>query len=600
MPDAPSPPAYIRFDKKQREQFLSQFGVTAPAQREMFQQLCDSWRPLIDFDSFTGTRTGVVSHPAAETENLMTRLKAVRLGIITTKRNERGERVPKDIVLCEESAPRYWFFFVQDLIQQACDNPRNPFLTLGLLKTREIVVPPETIVDHGLNQINKGLVEAAGKTEKLLFLLLQNEKVLATSQTLSLMLTFSSSKLRQQLKNPEVTAAASRLLNLSLTEVTKRLEDKESGFWRGLTEALLQAKEDLMADRRLHLDLGFFQAAELFYHYLTNQIEESKKLKERAAEREADLKQLEMLVLQDKDVVMPAEELESHMKLLFADKYGDQFEGLREEFKAGFLQTSQKTSIPVVLTLQAGLIHRNNTYKFFLKRFDSLYPILRQDYRIKMERRLRRPRGNNELDFLNKDNLERSLSEWTERTDPLVGELFSKPKVLAESMIHHGRSNDSMQSVEDMRPLLERFFKPGVMTLKTYQEIYGLDVPALYEEAFKNLSVFTQFWRRLNGSYRIQAEEFKALGLPREKKPEGRGTKSGMQLDDTPLDNLSPEELKKRKEDWMQRRDVESRTKPSGGRDDKKLTPAPVQKQYSDGERDKAWKGFRDTVQKKE
>jgi hypothetical protein len=529
----------------------------------------------------------------------MTKLKAARLGIITTKRNEKGERVPKDIILCDEASPRYWFFFVQDLIQQACDNPRNPFLTLGLLKTREIVVPPETIADHGLDQINKGLVEAAGKTEKLLFLLLQNEKVLATSQTLSLMLTFSSSKLRLQLKNPEVTAAASRLLNLSLSDVTKRLEDKESGFWRGLTEALLQAKDDLMADRRLHLDLSFFQAAELFYHYLTNQIEESKKLKEKAAEREADLKQLEMLVLQDKDVIMPAEELESHMKLLFADKYGELFNGLREEFEVGYLKTSQKTSIPVVLTLKAGLIHRNNLYRFFLKRFDSLYPVLRQDYRIKMERRLRRPRGNNELDFLNRENLERSLGEWTERTDPLVGELFDKPKVLAEAMIHHGRSNDSLQSVEEMRPLLERFFKPGVMTLKTYQEIYGLDVPSLYEEAFKNLSVFTQFWRRMTGTYRIQADEFKALALPREKKPEGRGNRSGMQIDETPLDSLSPEELKKRKEEWSQRRDVESRTRPSG-REDKKLTPVPAPKQYSDGERDKAWKGFRDSMGKKE
>ena len=595
MPDAPSPPAYIRFDKKQREQFLSQFGVTAPAQREMFQQLCDSWRPLIDFDSFTGTRTGVVSHPAQETENLLGRLKAVRLGMITSKRNEKGERVPKDIILCDEGAPRYWFFFVQDLIQQACDNPRNPFLTLGLLKTREIVVPTESLVDHGLDQINKGSVEAAAKSEKLLALLLQKEKVLATSQTLSLLLTFSSSKLRQQLKNPEITAAASRLLNLGLSEVTKRLDDKESGFWRGLTDALLQAKDDLMADRRLHLDLSFFQAAELFYHYLTNQIEESKKLKEKAAEREADLKQLELIVLQDKEVLMPQEELESHMKLLFADKYGDQFAGLREEFLAAFMQTNQKTSIPVILTLKAGLVHRNNIYKFFLKRFDSLNPLLYQDYRTKMERRLRRPRGNNELDFLNRENLERSLAEWTARTDPLVGELFSKPKILAEAMIHHGRANDSLQSVEEMRPLLERFFKPGVMTLKTYQEIYGLDVAVLYEDAFKGLSVFTQFWRRLNGAYRIQAEEFKAVSLPKEKKEMVRPNRSGLQVDDTPLEKLGPEELKKRRQEWLQRRDVESRTRaPSGG---KKPGPAP-QRQYSDGERDKAWKGFEDTLRK--
>ncbi|HTH12825.1 MAG TPA: hypothetical protein VMB23_00410, partial [Spirochaetia bacterium] len=337
MPDdVPSPPAFIRFDKKQREEFLSQFGVTSPSQREMFHQLCNSWRPLIDFDSFTGARTGVVTHPVHETENLVGRLKQAKMGLFTYKKNEKGERVPKEIVLCDEGHPRYWFYFVQDLIQQACDNPRNPYLTVGLLRTREILLPASGIEDLALSSLAKSSIDALAKAERLLFLTVQGERILATSQTLSLLLTFSSAKLRFNLQNPEITAAASRLLNLGLSDVSKRLEDKESGFWRGLTEALLQAKDDLLADRRLHLDPGFFQAAELFYQYLTNQLEEVKRQKEKDAEREADLRQLEQLVLMDKDVLMPPEELESHLKLLFKDKYGDRFEGLREEFFASY------------------------------------------------------------------------------------------------------------------------------------------------------------------------------------------------------------------------------------------------------------------------
>lgn len=597
MPDdIPSPPAYIRYDKKQREEFLSQFGITSPSQREMFHQLCNSWRPLIDFDSFTGARTGVVTHPVHETENLINRLKAAKMGIFTYRKNEKGERVPREIVLCEEGQPRFWFYFVQDLIQQACDNPRNPFLTVELLRSREVLLPAGEIEDLALGRLSKSSIDALAKTEKLLFLTLQGERVLATTQTLALLLTFSSAKLRFILKNPEVTAAASRLLNLGLSDVAKRLEDKESGFWRGLTEALLQSRDDLLADRRLHLDRGFFQAAELFFQYLTNQIDEVKRQKEADQEREADLRQVEQLVLLDKDVIMPVEELESHLKLLFKDKYGDRFEALREEFMVTFTQNTQKTSLPSILTLKAGMVHRNNLYRYFLKRFESLVPLVNQEYLVKMDRRLRKTHQNTDLDFLNKENLERSLLEWTAKTDPLVGELLEKSKVLAEALIHHGRTNQGLASVEEMKPLLERFFKPGVMHLKSYQEIYGIDVPRLYEEAFKRLSVISQFWRRLTGSYRIQGEEFRVLALPKEKRTDSpRPNLSGLQVDETPLEKLSPEELKARKDEWKRRKQAGAG---SLKKEPAKSEPTLIVKQYSDGERDKAWKGFKETIHK--
>ncbi len=598
MPDdVISPPAYIRFDKKQREEFLSQFGITAPAQREMFHQLCNSWRPLIDFQSFTAARTGVVTHPVHETENLIARFKAAKMGLFTYRKNEKGERVPKDIILCEEESPRYWFHFVQDLIQQACDNPRNPYLTVGLLRTREILLPAGGIEDYPLEKLSKSTIDALAKTEKMVFLTLQEDRILATSQTLSLLLTFSSAKLRFTLKNPEITAAASRLLNLGLSDVTKRLEDKESGFWRGLTEVLLEHRDDLLADRRLHLDPGFFQAAQLFYTYLTNQLEEGKRLKEQALERETDLRQLEQLVLQDKDVVMAPEELESNLKLMFKDKYRENFEGLREEFFTTYTQTTQKTALPAILTLKSGLVHRNNLYRYFVKRFEGLIPLLFQEYRIKMDKRVRKPHGNSDLDFLNKENLERSLAEWTAKTDPLVGELFEKPKLLAEALIHHGRTNLNLISVEEMKPILERFFKSGVMTFKSYQEVYSLDVPKLYDESFKRLSVFTQFWRRVTGSYRLQGQDFRVLSLPREKRPEVSRPSQNAVFDDTPLENLSPEERKARKDEWKRRKHE------GGGGGVKKNTeetPAPVVRSYSEGERNKAWTSFKDTIVKKD
>jgi hypothetical protein len=595
-----NPPAYVRFDQKQREEFLSQYGVTSSVQRELFHQLCNSWRPEVDFDQFVVGRRAQFDHVEQEVESLVNRLKTARMAHFIFRKNEKGERLPKGIVLCDEGSDRYWFHFLQDLIQRACDNPRNPFLTLNLLKSRDVVLPPKLIEVLEMASVAKTPIEALAKTEKLLMLTLQAETVMATSQTLSVLLTFASSKLRYLLKNPEVTAAASRLLNLGLNDVTKRLDDKDSGFWRGLAETLLLHRDDLLADRRLHLDLSFFQAAELFFTYLTNQLEEQKKVKEQAQERETDMREIEQLVLHEKEILLPSVALESHLTLLFKDKYGQEFEDFREQFMTQFTQAGQKSSLAPLVVLGSGVVHRNNLYKHFLSRFDSLQTLANQEFLIRMSRRMRQPNNSQELAFLNPENMDQALREWTEKNDAVVHELLSKHKLLAEALIHHGRTNLGLASVDDMRDLMIRFFRPGVMTLRRYQEMYGLDVQTLYEEAFRRLSVFSQFWRRLTGRYRIQAEEFRALALPKERKQELAAEKRSRlsvagAKDELPIENLSPEEKKKRRQEWRERK--QSAPSPSKPKETSPVKPAPV-KQYNEKERETAWSSFKDTVKK--
>lgn len=594
------PPAYARFDQKQREEFLSQYGVTSTVQRELFHQLCNSWRPEVDFEQFIAGRRTQFDHVEQEVESLVNRLKTARMAHFIFRKNEKGERLPKAIVLCEEGSERYWFHFLQDLIQRACDNPRNPFLTWNLLKSREVVLPPKLVEDLEMARLAKGPIEAMSKNEKLLTLTLQAEKVMATSQTLSVLLTFASTKLRYLLKNPEVTAAASRLLNLGLNDVIKRLDDKDTGFWRSLTEALLLHRDDLLADRRLHLDLSFFQAAELFFAYLSNQIEEQKKAKEQAQERETDMREIEQLVLQEKEVLLPLVALENHLTLLCKDKYGQDFEAFREQFLTQFTQTGQKAALAPLVVLKSGVVHRNNLYKYFLSRFDSLQPLANQEFLLRMSHRLRRPDNSQELAFLNSENLDHALMEWTEKNDTVVHELLSKHKLLAEALIHHARTNLGLAAVDDMRELMIRFFLPGVMTLRRYQEIFGMDVESLFEEAFRRLSVFSQFWRRFTGRYRIQANEFRALALPKERKQELAAVKRSRlsftePLDDRPIETLSPEEKKKRAQEWRERKQsAPSASKPKQATEAK---PVPVKK-YNEKERETAWSSFKDTVKK--
>lgn len=601
-PPAHDPPAYIRFDKKQREEFLSQFGITAPPQRELFHLLCDHWRPLIDFDKFVAARAGQFPHLSHELENLVARLKSAKLGCLTYKKSELGDRVPHQIILCAENEDRYWFYFLQDLIQQAVENPRNPFLTAALLKTREILVPLDRIYDLPLAQLTKAGIEQVGKTEKLHTLQVLDERILVTSHTLNLLLGFASAKIRYGMKNPELAAAASRLLNIGLTDIGKKVEDKDTTFWQSLTEALVRSRDDLFADRRLHLEKSFFQAAELFRTYLVNQIEELKKQKADAKDRETDMRQLELLVLNDKESVMAAEELDRHMKLLFQEKYKDGYSQFKDDFYRQFTQVHQKTALPVLMGVHGGLVHRDNFYQNFVKRFMVLQAQVQDEFLVRMDRHLRTGNSKGDLAFVDPRTLEHAISDWVKAHDSYMADVFAKPKTLAEGLIHYGKVVLNMSSVDEMKHLMEQFFKPGVMTFRPLQEIFEVDAPALYEKAFKHLSVFSQFWRRLTGKYSSQAKQFAALALPKvDKKPilaAAVKNRPGEEEDAPSLENLSPEERKKRKEEWLARkREALAASSASTGKKGGKSEAASA-KVYNQKEREKAWGEFEDTIRK--
>jgi hypothetical protein len=73
---------------------------------------------------------------------------------------------------------------------------------------------------------------------------------------------------------------------------------------------------------------------------------------------------------------------------------------------------------------------------------------------------------------------------------------------------------------------------------------------------------------------------------------------SGVQVDETPLEKLSPEELKARKEEWKRRKNEAPVAGTKKGSEGTPAAPAP--KLYSEGEREKAWKGFKETIHTKE
>lgn len=501
-------PPFVLMDKKQREEFLSQIGISVPAQRSLFHELCDSWVSLIDYKAFIGPRSAANHSAAADFTALLNRLKELRMAVVLSKKDASGDRYPEKIVLTEEADQRYWYHFLAELFQTGIDNPRNPFLTESWLKSKGQYFPYEKTTEIEKSALVKSTMEELAKTETVCALNLGPDRILAPGKDLGVLLAFASAKIRYHLKNADAVTAISRLMNSSLTDITSRLDSKDAGFWKTLTGAILGGKDDLLNDRKSYLDRHFIHAADIFHAYMENQITELKKQKEETVNRENDMKEVEQLVLQDKEVVVSPDDLDTHIRLLFKDKYGEGFKAFREDFFRLFTQSNSKTALPVLIQTQVGFVHRNNFYTHFLARFDRVDRQISSEFNLRMDRILRTRNRDGDVTFVTPENLEAAIEDVIKEVDELVWEVLKKPKLLAEAMIHYGKTVINMKSIDEIKNIMEQFFKPGTMVYKKLRTIFNVNSFNLFENAFKKLPIFLQFWIRLTGQYESNRSKY--------------------------------------------------------------------------------------------
>jgi hypothetical protein len=89
--------------------------------------------------------------------------------------------------------------------------------------------------------------------------------------------------------------------------------------------------------------------------------------------------------------------------------------------------------------------------------------------------------------FTNEVNLEKSLWQYLEREFDFLHELFRKPSILAEAVIHSGRLERQGATMEDLKPLLREFFDGDTMVLKRLINIFQLDILDVFQKAFREL-----------------------------------------------------------------------------------------------------------------
>jgi hypothetical protein len=105
-------------------------------------------------------------------------------------------------------------------------------------------------------------------------------------------------------------------------------------------------------------------------------------------------------------------------------------------------------------------------------------------------------------------NFEEDIERNIRKRDKFIAELFERPRIFAESIIHIAKREYKLSDVEQVRPVIEQYFQPETMQFRLYAEVLRLNIYNIFKQAFLSLSVLRQFWMKITGKFRAHTETY--------------------------------------------------------------------------------------------
>lgn len=562
------PPDYVLLTPQSREALLSQWGVTVPAQRELFHKLCAQRRADID----------PAPWPANDLEGLMTKLRDARVGLIVTKRTPEGRKWHK-VLLTEEGSPRYWYHFLSEVYQNFLDVNKTFILRASVLQEKRLLPPENLMLKLAPSGVKRESMQEWVENERILRFTLSGDDAVISAKDYPLMINGCFAYLRTALQHQPNQIAVSRLLKTNLTEINRHLNNKEAGFWKVLTEVLIQNRNDLLGEPRQKWDQVVFLSAQLLGGMVESQLAEAQRAKDEERQREADMQAVVHALQQSPEGNFAPEEIKAVLAPL-KEKYGDQYPRWEEEFYRRFTtdESPSGTGLPPIVVIKDSWLHRDKLYHYFVRHWDRLKSKIKNEMVERLKSYIEQGSHAKDLTFAKPENFENTLREMVEKEDEEVAWILKRPRILAEAAIA------LKKEVSAAEPLLSRFFKPGTMFFKRLSVLLDLDPEELYNAAFNRLSLFAQLWLFLSGkrnSYLNQVLEVAPrirLGGREEGSssvPPPASSQGGRKAAPLPQEAVAPVAHR------------HARAKPQ----------AP-QRVYSEREKNKAWKEFAQNIKK--
>jgi hypothetical protein len=522
-----SPPAYVGYEIKEREEFLSERGNFTPSERAVFHRLCSMWEAEISYRRVTASLNTKSDIGKADLDRLVDKLFSLRIGVVRTKLSANNSREPHRIVLTEEGDRRYYATLLDELFTDLREDPHKPLPTVAALAERGIAVPPGIVILMDVERLSE-VLDSREASRIFQVNLVENQSVLFSSATIGRTTEIIDNWVRTAIEQPNILSAVARLKNASLSETKKSLSDSSPEGRHELVELLLNQRPELERQRSFNPSQDFFVGLDFLRVLLAARLRHEKERQDEESERRADMEAISEAIRNEEGGLVSQERLDELFQGV-ADKHEGRLETFKFEFLQEYVRPKERRDLPRILYLNKTFIHRDHVFPIFRRRVEQLSERLRSYYVQEMVHQLKTNNRDRDMRFYSKGNFEADVRRRIPELDPLVSNFLSKPSVVAEAAVLWAKQQKAAKNVDDLKRLMYPYFEPGSMKFRDLCQLFQLNMLEVFDYAFPRLSLFRQIIMRITGRYRGYREQYLAesrkLFDPTAEAPEERGAK---------------------------------------------------------------------------
>jgi hypothetical protein len=510
-------PDYVGFEPRARDELLSQIGGFAPTERDLFQRLCDMWAPRIDARHVVSTGEASPEQVLAALERLMSKLRTAQIGFLTHIETESGP-TPEHVVLTSRGSLVFWAHVTGEAVARLARKGFQMLPSEERLKAAH-ALPPDY---HCFESSSSQLVQAyAGTvTEPTIFRLrlLDKYQIIYTNDTAHQLVNRAIAVLRRDIMERGLVDELARLADTSITEMRGRLDSKAPDVWLDLARTVVQERATIAWRKTFEESDEIFQLAYLVMIYVDAKIGAAKEQQESEAVVQEEIETIGNMVMQASGGMMEDDAFAALVGEA-QERLGSQAGLLVKKLNDELLTPRSRRRLPTVVLLHEKYIHSVRVRSVFETARLESSRALTAEYTDIMEAYLRGRTAEIGEVFNSRDLLNEDIASRIRRGYPLLAALIARPQLLAEAIILDAKQKREGMSPEDLKAVLAAYFDVTSSQLLPLNQLLGIDIVAIFDDAYSNTSVFRQLFLRLSGRHEsLRANYVRRFGPRRSRK----------------------------------------------------------------------------------
>ncbi len=491
----PEIPSYFRNDEIGRKTFLSQIGAIGDEYRNLFSMLCEMLEPVLNYKKFINKMLPKFPDIVEMLDVLMEHLEKGRCGILV--KALQGDQMVNDlIILTERDSPRFWYWYVENAWLTVRNSRKKPYpsaesfqkmhgFSTDILQRLILSDISSDFIDKHANEIAVYSIQTTN-----------NHRVIATSTTLDTMINISWEMVRQNItKSLQLQTEFSRLLGISNDVLLGSVSGKDDKFWYRFTKAFMDNKEKLI-ERKINFSAEMQTAVEILSAFIRNELDLKDTEEKEREEKMKAMKSVLLSIAKKRGCVVTVKEFSK----LF-DPYIERWPDMQAEFGQHYMTAPGRSGLPIVVNIGTDYVYRDHVYILFKSLHSTASSEIKEHYVKKFMDVLRTNRRNLVSIFSSVKSFQDDIKEKINQDYPVLKNLLNQPRIVADGIIHYGTKVLKKSDMNRIKPVLEKYFVSGTGRYRVVDELFGLDLSHVFEEAYSQLRPLRRFLMRLSGRY---------------------------------------------------------------------------------------------------